>query len=148
MRRALLLGIAVAITCLISGCGDQASDGSNPSGDASLDGRTFVGDDVTRQGDSYPLVEGSTITMSFDASSVGASAGCNHMSGDASWNAGTLELTGGLAMTEMGCKSALMDQDKWLADFLQSSPQLGVNSNVLTLNSAGTAITLTEAVGS
>jgi heat shock protein HslJ len=109
-----------------------------------LDGRTFVGDDVTRHGDAYSLVDGSTITMSFDANSVGATAGCNHMSGNASWDGGTLDLTSGLAMTEMGCQSSLMQQDKWLADFLQSSPELSVAGNALTLTNSDTAITLTE----
>jgi len=139
--------MAVAVACMISGCGDQTSDAPSSSGDSSLDGQSFVGDDVTRHGDAYALVEGSSITVSFDTHSIGASAGCNHMSGNASWDTGTLKLTDNLAMTEMGCKSALMDQDKWLADFLQSSPQLAMDGNILTMTNDTTAIRLTEAVG-
>ena len=84
--------------------------------------------------------------MSFDTHSIDALAGCNHMSGNASWDTGTLKLNDNLAMTEMGCKSALMDQDKWLA-ILQSSPQLAVDGNILTMTNDTTAIRLTEAVG-
>lgn len=108
-------------------------------------GRTFIGDDVTVNDKPYRLVPGSTLRVTFGDKEVGATAGCNSMSGAALWDSGMLVVDDQtLAMTEMGCKAALMDQDAWLADFLTSRPQLTESESALTMTSGDTVIVLID----
>jgi heat shock protein HslJ len=132
----------LASTLLIGACGST----DDPAGDTSgldLTGRTFIGDQVTQDDEPYPLVKGSQIRLTFDEDTIGASAGCNTLGGDASWADGTL-VVDTLAGTEMGCDQALMDQDTWLADLLTSTPTLLLADDTLTLTSGGTVVVLSD----
>ncbi len=92
-----------------------------------------------------PLFKGSQLRLSFDTDSIGASGGCNSMSGAATWANGTLRVTdGSLATTEMACDAPLMDQDTWFAKILTSSPDLTQDGDSLTLVSGSTIIVLTD----
>ncbi|MFN8099856.1 MAG: META domain-containing protein [Dermatophilaceae bacterium] len=70
-----------------------------------------------------PLVAGTTIRLTILDATIRVDAGCNAMSGSARVEASQL-VVGDLAMTEMGCERALMDQDAWLASWLASKPRL------------------------
>ena len=143
-HRALAPVLLLAATVTLVACGDSSSSGS-PDDTSQLDlvGLTYVGDDVTVDGAPSPLVKGSTIRLTFSDGSIGASAGCNQMGGDASWDDGLLKAQN-LFMTEMGCSEPLMKQDAWLSDFLSSEPTLTQDADTLTLTSDGTVITLTD----
>jgi heat shock protein HslJ len=143
-HRALTPVLLLTATVTLVACGDTSSPGS-PDGSSPLDlvGLTYVGSAVTVDGAPYPLVKGSTIRLTFSDGSIGASAGCNQLGGDASWDDGMLKAPN-LFMTEMGCSAPLMRQDTWLADFLSSEPTLTQDADTLTLTSDGTVITLTD----
>lgn len=141
--RAVLVGLVLGTTLVLSACGAEGGSGS-PASPPSLDGKTYVGDSVTVDGAPYDLVPGSTIRLAFDDSRISASAGCNTMNGAATWDDGTLTIDGQIASTEMGCEPALMDQDAWLLDVLTSKPSLATDGDTLTLTSDSTVITLTD----
>ena len=108
--------------------------------DADLAGRTFTATEV--QG--HELVEGSSVTLTFDENAISAQAGCNTLFGDASWDGDTLDVQEPMASTLMACEEALMAQDQWLASFLTSSPALEVDGDAVTLGDDTTSMTLTE----
>lgn len=155
IRRMLIAGLVV-LGLVVAGCGDDggevdtggpttstAEPDSGSSGDE-LDGRTFLSTGVTVDGEEHPLVEGTQVTVTFDAGTLGASAGCNQIGGDVSLGGGRLQ-TGALAMTEMGCDEPLMEQDEWLADFLSSGPAWSLDGDTLTLTGEdGTVIVLVD----
>ena len=144
-RLAVVPFLVLTTALSIGACGDEK--GTAPSGPSQLDlvGRTYVGDDVTVDDQPYPLVKGSQLRLTFDDGSLGASAGCNSMGGDASWEGGVLNVSGeGLAMTEMACAEPLMQQDTWFADILTSDPRLQQDVTTLTLTSGSTVIVLTD----
>jgi heat shock protein HslJ len=84
-------------------------------------------------------VQGTTVRLSFDATSLNVSGGCNSLSGSYSLCDGRI-CVGDLSTTDIGCGSALHAQDTWLGDFFGASP-LAVQSGArLTLE--GTEATL------
>lgn len=148
MRRNSLgaaLFILLPVFLALTSCGGE--DASTPADPNQLDlaGQTFLSKDVTVNDQAYPLVKGSQLRLSFEDGAIGASAGCNSMSGDATWSSGTLIIDGqGLSMTEMACDEPLMQQDTWFADILTSKPTLLQNDSTLTLTSEDTVIMFTN----
>ena len=142
-RAAILAGV-LATAAALGACSTSTPDIiEEPAAD--LVGRTFIGDDVTVNDKPNRLVQGSTLRISFDEGAIGASAGCNSMSGPAEWGSGFLAVDDQtLSMTEMGCRAALMDQDTWFADFLTSRPQLTESDSALTMTSGDTVIVLID----
>jgi heat shock protein HslJ len=136
-RTALAL---VALSALaFAACGsddDAASGGSAPTPD-DLAGKAFESTEVT----GYDLVEGTTITLGFEADTVGAQGGCNTQSGGYTITDGTLEVAV-MASTMMACEEALMDQDTWLSEFLTSSPEIALEGGTLTLTGSDATISL------
>ncbi len=129
----------------LTACGSE--DTQTPADPNQLDlvGQTFLSNDVRVSDQPYPLVKGSQLRLSFEDGAIGASAGCNSMSGDARWSTGTLTIDGqSLAMTEMGCDEPLMQQDTWFADILTSKPTLLQDDTTLTLTSDDTVIVFTD----
>ncbi len=84
---------------------------ASSSGRAGLDGREFVSTQV----DGYELVPDSVIRISFEDGSVSINAGCNTMFGAYTVDGDVLSAPT-LAMTEMACDPALMEQDTWISD--------------------------------
>lgn len=129
----------------LTACGSE--DTKTPADPNQLDlvGQTFLSNDVKVSDQPYQLVKGSQLRLSFEDGAIGASAGCNSMSGDARWSTGTLIIDGqSLAMTEMGCDEPLMQQDTWFADILTSKPTLLQDDTTLTLTSDDTVIVFTD----
>ncbi len=119
------------------------------SGAAALSGRTFLGTDVTVDGEPKVLVEPSQVRLSFDDDGgVGGSAGCNSLGGQPDADAlddGTIRIVGGVMMTEMACEpAALMEQDDWLADLLGEGLDWSLEGDVLVLTSGSTVLRLTD----
>lgn len=140
--RALVLVLVIAaVVAACSPAGDAPATSEPPddwAGAGNLAGRTFLSTAI----DGYSLVPGSRVRLTFDVGQIGAQAGCNTMSGPTAIVDGRLAL-GGLAMTEMACEIALMDQDAWLAAFLDGAA-IGLAGDTLTLAKDGITLTLVD----
>ncbi len=158
MRANRWVTVPVLLTALlaVSACGggedvDDVDDTSGPAGPvalADIDGTTFAtaGTDALDSPD-HSLVEGSSVAVTFKGDEIRAHAGCNHLTGTAEIVDDSLEVSG-LGGTEMACDEALMEQDRWLADFLTSSPAISMTSgSELTLTSGDEVLVLTAQPG-
>ena len=139
--RPIAVRTTVLLTLLLLPLAACGNDTVAPSGEPAptLDGRTFVGDDVTGR----DLVAGSTLRLAFQDGRVRAHAGCNQLGGKAHLDKGVL-VVGAMSTTEMGCSPELMDQDTWVAQFLESGPDVTVDVDRLVLTKDGTTITLAD----
>ena len=152
MNRSLIL-LAVPLVSVLASCGsdDAASDTvaepvatevSVPTSELDLDGRTFVSTAV----DGHELVAESEIRLSFQDGSVSINAGCNTLVGGYTVEGDTLQVPT-LAMTQMACDPALMDQDAWLSETFSGSPTLAAAGDELTVTAAdGSTITFLDVV--
>lgn len=144
MRSSLRLLVLLAVVALAA-CGDD-DDGPVTAGDAPAapDGQAlaphYVSVEVTEGGAPRPLVEGTDIQLRFDETTVGASLGCNSMSGTYRLEGDVLVVEDGLATTEMGCDPPRHEQDEWFAGVLTSRPTLAVDGEDLTVTSGDTVV--------
>ncbi len=106
---------------------------------AELTGRSFL----SRTVDGHQLVDGTTVRMSFDAPTIGASAGCNEIGGEFTVDGSTL-IVGELLQTEKGCESALEAQDAWLSALLTSRPTVQLDRDELVVSSAEGTVRLVD----
>ncbi len=159
MQRHLTAAIACAALLALGACGSDGSPDSTgdrttdslpsttPSTDPSdvselsslLAGRTFLSTGL----DGHTLVEGTQIALSFEHTSMSASAGCNQLGGTMSIDGDTL-VVGDMMQTEMGCEEALMEQDTWLGSLLQARPTLSLDGDTLSVTSADSTVTLVD----
>ena len=149
MRSFSTLGLLAVTTIVLAACsagGGAASpsastgttSGGTPATTEALSGRTFLSTGI----DGADLAEGSQVQLTFEATRIGASAGCNQMSGEYEVADGALKV-GMLAMTEMACEEPLMSQDTWLAGFLDGATAT-LDDTTLTLAKDGTTLTLQD----
>jgi heat shock protein HslJ len=137
---ALASALALGMLPVLAGCGQSGAARSTrlPAG------RTFVSTSVTDGGGHQrPLVRATKISLTFQAGTISANAGCNTISGAARLDAGRL-VVGALATTAIGCPQPLADQDTWLANFLTSRPALTLQGPTLTLHGSTAILTLTD----
>lgn len=139
VRLLLALGLA---TCFVA-CGDDGSGGDGSALATALDGRELVVVAATEAGVERELVEGTEIRVTFDDGQLGASAGCNSMSGRYALD-GAVLVVDQLATTEMGCEPPLMDQDAWLAQVLTGRPEVVVDGNGVSLIDGSTTLLLAD----
>jgi heat shock protein HslJ len=147
MRSLPIVGLLAAIT-LLAACSSTGAASPHPSGapgDAAvpatadaLVGRTFLATDS----EGTQLVEGSQVRLTFEATRIGASAGCNQMSAEYELTHGVLHV-GQMAMTEMACEEPLMAQEAWLAAFLPGATA-SLDGTTLMLTKDGIAVTLED----
>ena len=110
---------------------DTASDtGASPSSDE------FAGlDFVLQSAEGYTPVS-QAIRISFGESNEFSFGGdCNSMSGEYSMDGDVFGLSS-VYGTEIGCDTALMDEDSWLVSFFTSSPSLEFDGEVMTFTGA------------
>ncbi len=151
MRSIATLGLLAVATLVLAGCGgggaagpaastvpSTGASGGTPATTETLSGRTFLSTGI----DGAELADGSQVRLTFEATQIGASAGCNQMSGDYEVADGTLNV-GMLAMTEMACEEPLMAQDTWLSGFLDGATAT-LDDTTLTLAKDGTTLTLQD----
>jgi heat shock protein HslJ len=151
-RWSVAAAVIVAVVALaVAGCGsDDSSEATDASssqaGDAvtadDLAGSTYASTSVT----GHDLVEGSTITLSFEGPRMSASAGCNIMS--AAYEVaddGTLAWTGEPAATMMACEDDLTAQDQWLIGLFQDGVTATSDGSTLTLTNDEVTIELAAA---
>jgi len=136
----LLLVLAILLGACTSGGPGSGSDSQQaPSGEPrNLAGRTFLSVGI----DGRAMAPGSRVRLSFDVGRIGAQAGCNTMGGPVEIVDGRLAL-GDLGTTEMACDPALMDQDRWLAEFLDGA-RIDLYEDTLTLSGGGVTLTLVD----
>jgi heat shock protein HslJ len=105
--------------------------------------RTFLSVSVTDGGTARPLAAGTRVRLDFGATNLGASAGCNSMSGTYRVEGGRLAFEGG-GMTDMACDPERMTQDTWLIKLLESKPAVRLAGDELTLESGSTVLRLLD----
>ena len=134
--------MALAVAVAVAGCGDTPTRAEMLGVEDSTDlaDRTFVSTEVR----GHDLVEGTTVTLTFDTERISATAGCNTLNGAASWDDGTLSVDEPLAGTMMACPPELEGQDEWLRQLLTSSPEIALDGSVLTVGDDASGITLEE----
>jgi heat shock protein HslJ len=130
-----LLAILI-FAAVIAGC---TLAGTPPA----LDGRSFLSTSVTEGGEDRPLVAGTRIRLAFQGGNIGASAGCNTMSGAYRVVDGRLVVEGS-GTTEIGCDPERHAQDDWLFGFLGARPTVRLAGNDLTLEAGDTIVRLLD----
>jgi heat shock protein HslJ len=140
-RSRLRLVAALATSLVLAACG-SGGIASNPQAGGSepgnLAGRVFLSTAITGR----TLVPDSRVRLSFDAGQISANAGCNTMGGPVAIDGGRL-VVGPLGMTEMACDPALMEQDRWLAGFLDGAT-IELDGATLRLANGGVVLTLLD----
>jgi heat shock protein HslJ len=146
----LLTGLVVLLVLVAASCGDDSDDAApgDDGGDGGgegvsaedLDGRSFTSSAV----EGHTLVEGTTVSLTFEEGRVGANAGCNTMSGSYEIVDGAL-VVAEMLQTMMACSDDLAAQDDWLSTFLRSSPEIALVGGSLTLTGDDSSMELTEA---
>lgn len=126
---------ALGVLVLLAAC--EATVGSDPDG---LAGRTFV----SSRAAGHDLVPGSEVRIIFQSDRIVVRAGCNTLSGAATWREGTLVVEQPMAHTMMACVDDLERQDDWLESFLLSSPSLRLDDGVLVLGDDDEGLALAE----
>lgn len=121
-----------------SGGGPSTAPGDPSAVPASLDGHTYLSTEL----EGAILVPGTQVRLSFMDGTIGASAGCNSMSG-AYTVRGDRFTTAQMATTEMACDPPRMLQDEWLARFL-SDVAFRLDGDTLTLTDGAATLTLLD----
>jgi heat shock protein HslJ len=89
---------------------------------------------LLQSAEGFTPVEGTSVRLSFDATTLSIAGGCNSQSGSYSMCDGRLCLSE-LSRTEIGCEPSLDAQDTWLSDFFLASPVVTQAGARLTLES-------------
>ena len=126
--------LALVVVSLTAGCSAASS---------SVAGREFLSTAVADGGAPFALVPGTRIRLTFDATNLGVSAGCNHIGGTYRIDGGRLVFEG-VAMTEMGCDQQRDRQDQWVIAFLASKPAVQLLGTDLTLDNGQSQIRLAD----
>jgi heat shock protein HslJ len=146
MQSRTLFTLAMASALLVGACTRSAGASAPPVGTdppgttarAGLEGRTFLATEAFGR----VLVPESHVRLSFKDGQIGASGGCNSMGGPYAVEGGRLVVRQ-LAMTEMACGAALMDQDAWLASLLDGAA-IRLEGDTLTLAKPAAGLTLVD----
>ena len=132
-RTGLVAGLVLVLAVAATGCGDATTlasgDGTVAASGEDMEGRTYASTEVR----GFELVAGTVVTLTFAGGQLGASAGCNAMSGAARWHEGRLDVAGQLATTMIACPADLQAKDEWLAELLTSSPSMSLDGSTLTI---------------
>jgi heat shock protein HslJ len=130
---AALLAAALALPA----CDDDGSGASDAAASlqAQLDARAFL----LASSEGFEPVADTTVRLSFDGDMLAFHAGCNHHSGMYQVRDGRLFLEN-LGSTQIGCETALHEQDDRLATFFGSRPTVRLDGEELTF--VGEATTL------
>ncbi|WP_168708294.1 MULTISPECIES: META domain-containing protein [unclassified Rhodococcus (in: high G+C Gram-positive bacteria)] len=161
-RNSVMIALVFAAGTYLSACGQDNDSSSTASESASesagaqpdTDAVTFEQFEATEVS-GHALVPGTSITISM-ASTGGAAAfnsGCNTLFGTLNSEAGVVNgpgaeaSNGPMGSTMMACDDALMEQDRWLQEFLDSTPVWILGEDTVTLSSPAGSITATRVEG-
>jgi heat shock protein HslJ len=132
---AFALALVATLTLALSACAGASAP--------QLAGKDYVAAKVTDGGRDRPLVAGTKLRLSFTATDLGASAGCNHMSAPYRVDNNRL-IVGSLATTDMGCEPDLMAQDQWYGELLGATPAISLAGSELILEVGSVRIAFTD----
>jgi heat shock protein HslJ len=138
MNKHTSVALLAGVTLLFAACGDD-SESAGDASSADLAGRTFLSTDAS----TFDIVDGTVISMSFEADTLGVQAGCNNIAGGYTIADGVLQADN-LLTTEMACDDALMDQDQRVVELLTSDPAIAVDGTTLTIGSGDISLVLEE----
>ena len=143
MNRRRLLVLLFALVFCLAACGND-DDGGQSSVDDELEGRTFLAEQVTEDGEERALVTDTMLRIEFTSGEVRANAGCNHLSGPIESTDDGVLTVGGMGGTEMGCSAELHAQDDWIIELFTSSPAWSLDDDRLVLTTDTTEIVLLD----
>lgn len=124
------LGLAIVLREVVDPGGEDNANGSVAVRDVTdLRGTWTAVNDV---GAPSPVVEGSSVALTFEGTSLRATTGCNTLTGTVRVVDSSL-VVDGLGGTEMGCEPALMRQEEWVAEMLRARPRLELSGPMLSL---------------
>ena len=140
--RSLTHLVCVALLLAPLGCGSETPDTGGTSAHitrAELDGRAFL----LTQSEGFTPRAGTTVRLSFRASEVSFSAGCNGHFGSYQLREEILSVSP-LGSTTRGCGREAQAQDEWLATFLSSSPRITRSGDGFTLSGSNATLTFLD----
>jgi heat shock protein HslJ len=137
-----LLGVLslIAVACGDDGSGEPVTSANSTSSE--LPGKSYNLVGVT----GLEVPDGSALNMTFLATDLTISGGCNTMTGGWSVDANRL-VTTELAQTQMACDAALMTFDDQIAQFVGAEPVITVTSDQMTLVKDEITLNFRESVG-
>lgn len=145
MSHRIAISLLLATAALLGACTGGGSTTPGASGDPpgaiapqGLDGRTFLSTAI----DGRVLVAGSVVRLTFRGDQIGAQAGCNSLGGIYRLDGDRL-VVGQMGGTDMGCDAPLMDQDTWLAGFLDGAA-IDLDGDTLSLKNGDVTLTLQD----
>lgn len=138
LTAALLVACAGPVSTAAPSGSASASSPPSVAGGPMIGNRTFVSTGTT----GHALVAGTTVTLTFNDGQLGASAGCNSMSGAYVIVGDALRIDR-MGSTEMGCTADRVAQDQWLAAFLPGA-LVDLRGAGMTLTKGGVVLTLVD----
>lgn len=139
-----LLTRALAVCALsalaLTGCSGDGDGESGAGEPLDLEGKTFTATEVS----GWVPVTGTTIELTFEDGRVAGQAGCNTLTGGATWTDQQLLLEGPMASTMMACERGLEAQDQWLIALLESDPRLSLDGGTLVVGTDSEGMTMEE----
>jgi heat shock protein HslJ len=91
-----------------------------------------------------PVLEGTTVTVSFGVEGIGGDAGCNTYGGTFTYDNGALSV-GPLAGTRRACEQPVMDQEFAFQNALMAATAYAFDGDTLTLSYEGGVLVFTRA---
>ncbi|MCZ4076940.1 META domain-containing protein [Rhodococcus sp. H36-A4] len=163
MRNSVMIALVFAAGTYISACGQGNDSSATGLGSASAttsesagaqpdtDAVTFEATEVS----GYALVPGTSMKISIATTgdAVAFNAGCNTFFGALNNEAGVIDgpgaeaSNGPMGSTMMACDDALMEQDRWLQEFLDSTPVWTLGEDTVTLSSPAGSIAANRVAG-
>lgn len=138
----LLRAVWVSLLFLIlTACGNQTPRTVFTVPAATLAG-SYVVTGITQAGTARELLPGSQLRLQFGHGSLTITAGCNTMSGGFVLDGDRITVAS-LASTEMGCSTALMKQDAWVAGLFAHPVTLAAGKDA-TLTSGNVVLRLAD----
>ena len=137
---------ALVIVLFAAACGDRDREPIDLGTDAegvNVTGKEFWSTRVVENGEERALVEGTRISLRFEAGELSVRAGCNNMGGAYSIDGERLVLDE-VFQTMMGCAPELHAQDDFVIDVLTARPTLTVGADTLTVATATVTIELLD----
>lgn len=134
------------ILLVATACGDADREPVDLATDAegiNVTGKEFWSTRVIDGGDERALVEGTRISLRFEAGELSIHAGCNSMGGAYSIDGDRLVLDE-VFQTAMGCEPERHDQDDFVIGVLTGRPALTVGTDTLTVATSTVAIELLD----
>lgn len=159
VRNSVMIALVFAFP---SACGQGSDSSGTASGSASESAGAQPDTDAVKfeqfeatEVSGHALVPGTsmTISMATTGDAVAFNAGCNTFFGALNNEAGVIDgpgaeaSNGPMGSTMMACDDALMEQDRWLQEFLDSTPVWTLGEDTVTLSSPAGSITATRVEG-